>query len=153
MRLFDWRTNHVFINNVELTNYADGNDALGIKRAADIGTHKMDLNGKMHLSLSADKSGEVVVKLMATSPSNAYLNKLASSEDSVETFVPVSFRWYDAYRNDEAKGSIGYIKRPVDIVRGKEIVEQEWTFVVQDLYSLLGAPSFAGLPSQIAEGI
>jgi hypothetical protein len=153
MKLFDWRTNHVFVNNVELTNYGEGSDVLAVKRAADIGTHKIGVDGRMNLSLSSDKSGEVTVKLMATSPSNAELSKLAASQDNIETFIPVTFRWFDSYRNDEAAGSIGYIKRPVDIVRGKEIVEQEWTLVVEDLRMLLGAPTFSGLPTALAEAI
>jgi hypothetical protein len=153
MRLFDWRTNHILVNNVELTHFGEGSDVLTVKRAADLGSHKMSVDGKMTLSLSADKSGTITVKLAATSPSNSFLSKLAAQQDNIDTFTPVTFQWHDSYRKDDAKGSTGYIKRPVDIVRGKEIGEQEWTFVIENLQSLLGDPTFAGLPTQPAEAL
>lgn len=153
MRCFDWRKNHVFINSVELTDYGSGDDVLKIRRRADIGTDEMGVDGKMHLSLSADKSGEIVVKLKSTSPSNSMLSKLAAGQDFIETFVPIVVSWHDSYRLDEAKSTVGYIKKHAEIDRGGKIVEQEWTIVVQDLYVLLGAPAFAGLPLQLAEAV
>lgn len=152
MRCFDWRTNHVFVNNVEITGYGKGDDSLKASRLSDLASHEIGIDGTMNISLSADKSGEVILKLMAASPSNAMLNKLAAGMDNIETFLPVSVRWVDTYRGDSAQTSFGYIKKPVDISRGGKMVEQEWTIVVERLDTILGAPTFGGLPTQIAEG-
>jgi hypothetical protein len=111
------------------------------------------VDGSSTLSLSADKSGKVVVKFQQTSPTNAMLNKLAASQDYMETFIPVSVKQVDHYRNDAVITTLGFIEKPADFTRGGKANAVEWTFIFPKLFIELGDPDFAGAPTQIAEAL
>ena len=124
----------VLVNGVEIVGYAEGDDAISIKRLADSATHKIGCQGDMVMTISADRSGEVTVKLQMTSSSNSYLDSLlALQENGADTFQPISVLFQDTYRNDLAQASAGYIKKPADMKRGEHSSDQEWTLVVETL--------------------
>ena len=152
MKAYSIQSNHVIINGIPVTGYAEGDDVITLKRRTPLATDKMGADGRMAVSISADRSGELKIKLMQTSPTNKYLAGLCALEQhGCQTFVPVLFGWLDEYRNDAGVGSVGYISEMPEIKRGAGVNEQEWTFIVERLDLLLGDPAFAGLPTAVAE--
>lgn len=134
MKVYSPLNTIVVVNGVEIVGYAEGDDVMEIKRLSDSATHKIGIKGDMFLSLSADRSGEITLKLSGLSSSNAYLESLVSlQENGADTFVPISVLFQDTYRNDRGQASAGYLKKPADIKRGKEAGDQEWTIVVESL--------------------
>lgn len=129
----------VIINGVELTGWADGDDAIDVKRNADSASHKIGAGGSMMVSLSTDKSGEFSFKLQQTAASNGYLSDLANRQEAgADTFVPVNVLMQDTFRQDRASGTIGYMKKPADMTRGVQGNNQEWVIVVEKLDLVFG---------------
>lgn len=134
MQKFSFLNTVVLVNGVEITGWADGDDAISVKRRTDSASDKVGAAGDMMVSISADKSGEVAFKLLQTSGSNAYLKSLCDVQESaVSAFVPIQFQFTDVNRNDTAGGTSGYIKKPAEFTRGEKGAVQEWTIVVEQL--------------------
>lgn len=139
MRAYSFQNTILLINGIEMTNFSDGDDAITITRAVDSTTSKVGADGKMMVSISADRSGSFKFKLQATSPSNKYLTGLlALQEAGPASFVPVTVQFLDTYRNDVAVGTVGYIKNMPEIKRGVSAGDAEWEIVVENLNSLIG---------------
>lgn len=139
MRRFSFQDTILAVNGVEITGWADGDDVIDIDRSVDSISHKVGASGEMMISVNADKSGVVTIKLQQTSPSNLYLNSLCMlQEASGSLFVPVAVTFMDTYRNDIAAGLAGYIKKPAKMTRGQQANNQEWVFVVERLDLVYG---------------
>jgi hypothetical protein len=146
MKVYSFQNTVMLINGVEITGWAEGDDAIKIARLNDSASHKIGAGGDMVVSISADKSGTFTFKLQQTSSANKYLMGLcALQEGGAKTFVPVNCLFQDSYRNDLATGTIGYIKRPPELARGTQANDQEWTVVVERLDMLLGDPALVGI--------
>ncbi|MCL2829840.1 MAG: DUF3277 family protein [Betaproteobacteria bacterium] len=144
MRAYSFQNTVVYINGVEITGWAEGDDVISIKRSADSASHKVGADGNMMISISADKSGEFSFKLQQTSSSNKFLLDLVSRmEGGAQTFVPVDVLFQDNFRNDLGTGK-GYIKKPTDVTRGAQGNGADWTVVVEKLDLLLGDPAMIG---------
>jgi hypothetical protein len=99
----------------------------------------------MMVSLSADFSGEIAIKLNQVSPSNKYLTKLLNLQEGRGVrFKAIQILFQDTYRNDVGAGSLGYIKKPADMTRGANGQVTEWQFVVERLDLLAGDPGLLG---------
>lgn len=139
MRAYSFLDYSVLINGVELSGFADGDDAFMAERRNDSASDKVGADGRMMVSISADKSGEFTFKLQQTSSSNKMLMALLSLQEfSARTFVPVTVIARDTYRNDVASGTVGYIKRPAPQQRGMEGTNQEWTVITERLDLIFG---------------
>jgi len=158
-RAYSILENHVLISasgyaTFEIDGWAEGDDVLTVKRAADLATHKIGADGNMVISLNPDRSGEITLKLQQTSSANKKLLQLAGTAVSATTWVPVMVSWQDSYRQDMAAGSPGYIKSFPEVKRGRESTEQEWTIIVANLQLLLGDPvAIAGTPQAVAAAL
>lgn len=151
-KTYGWQSNHVFVNGIEITGFADGDDVLMLKRLNDSGSHKVGVEGTMFISLSADKSGEITLKLMQTGRGNKYLNAIANAQGGgPATYIPCEVLWQDTNRQDVGIGTHGYIKKPAELTRGATQNPQEWVIVVERLDELLGDPLFVGLATLAAE--
>jgi hypothetical protein len=130
----------ILVNGVEIVNFADGDDAISVKKMTDSASHKMGLQGNMEVSISADFSGEVAFKLQKTSPSNAYLKSLLDQQSSLGgvAFVPVFVTALDVLRQDMGIGSFGYIKKPAEQQFGEHATNQAWDIVVENLEQVYG---------------
>jgi hypothetical protein len=153
MKNFDFRKNHLFINGVEVSGYGKGDDVLSIERMANLADDEVGADGRMTVSLNADKRVKVTVKLNQTSPDNARFSKVARNHDSADTFTPVTGAWQDSYRNDSADVTVGYMVKHSDIKRGAHANETETVFIFERGDLLLGDPIFAGLPVAAAEAL
>jgi hypothetical protein len=153
MKFYDWRKCHVLIDGVKVTGWAAGDDVFGIERRSPNATDEMGADGKMTVSMSADKSVKVDLKLAQTSPMNAILAKVAKAGDSLETFVPVTVTFADSYRMDGAQTTLGYVEKPAPLKRGAKANNVEWTLILEAGYMDLGDPPFAGALTAAAEAL
>jgi len=150
MRVYSFLNTVVLVNGVEITGFADGDDVIQINRRVDSGSDRVGADGNMMFSISADRSGEVTLRLLQTSSSNKYLNSLSAlQEGGSRTFVPIVVTFQDTYRNDTATGVFGYLKRPADMTRGNTGQTQEWAIVVERLDILLGDPMLVGVATGV----
>jgi hypothetical protein len=141
MRPYSFQNTVMLVNGVEITGWADGDDVISISRRTDSASDKVGADGRMMVSISADRSGEITFKLQMTSSSNRYLSSLiALQEAGAAKFVPVTVMFQDTFRQDLATGTIGYLKKPADLTRGSQAGNTEWTCVVERLDMLLGDP-------------
>lgn len=139
MRAYSFQNMVVLVNGVELTNFAEGDDVINVQRRVDSATDKVGADGKMMVSVSADKSGELTFRLQQTSPSNKYLTALIAAQEATgRPFVPVFVLIQDTYRNDVATGTAGYLKKLPNMTRGVQGNNQEWTIVTERLDLLFG---------------
>lgn len=153
MKTYAFLNNHLFINGVEIKGWADGDDVIQFKRRSPLASDKVGAGGQMMVSLKSNKSVEMTIRLQQVSPSNAYLNKLCLAQDRPETFTPVQALWQDSSRQDIGSTTAGYIENYPEIKRGEEGSDQEWKFIFERGDLLLGNPTFAGLPTAVAEGL
>ena len=153
MKLYDWRTNHLILDGVLVTGYATGDDVLGIERQADSATSEVGADGRMTLSLHADKSIKVTLKLAQTSPMNAMLSTKCAAQDALEGFAPLVASWKDSYRNDSMQTTVGYVEKFAAIKRGTKANDTEWTLIFERGDLLLGNPAFAGLLTATSEAL
>lgn len=154
MKAYSFLNTVVLVNGVALTHWADGDDVIDISRLEDSATHKIGADGKMAVSISADKSGKMTFKLMQTSPANKVLSALSAAQgEGTGSFVPCSVLFQDTYRKDQGTGTVGYVQKPADMTRGAGVNMTEWTIIVERLDMLLGDPSFAGSPTVLAENL
>lgn len=138
----------------EVSHYADGDDAIMVKRREDGITDKMGADGKMAIARSANKSGEITLKLMQTSPSNHVLLEIFTlQQQKGGRFSPIQVLFQDVNRQDRAAAVAGYIKNLPEITRGASVNTQEWVITCESLDVRLGDPSFAGLPVADAEAL
>jgi hypothetical protein len=138
----------------EVTHYADGDDAIMITRREDAITDKVGMDGRMSIARNANRSGEVTLKLMQTSPTNHVLTEIHTlQQQKGGQFVPISLVFQDTNRQDRAAAVVGYIKKLPEIQRGAGVNTQEWVIVSESLDVRLGDPTFAGLPSAGAEAL
>lgn len=140
MQVYSFLNLAVLVNGVQLTDWPEGDDSIKAVRRNDSASDKVGADGKMMVSISADRSGEFTFKLQQTSPSNAYLSDLAARmEAGADQFVPIAVRVQDTYRQDVATGTTGYLKKPSDFQRGMAAGEQEWVIVVENMDLVFGS--------------
>ena len=153
MRVYSFRNVTATIDAVhEITGWGKGDDVVSATRNADAGSLSIGADGASVVSMSADRSGEVTLKLRQTSSSNRYLlNRYQQFEAGPATYVPIGLTVTDVHRLDKVVGINGFIKKLPDMKRGAEASEQEWTLVFEELYIDLGDARGAGTPSSLAE--
>lgn len=145
MKTYSFLNTVFLVNGVELSGFSDGDDVINMERRTDSASDMIGADGNMMVSLSADYSGEVTIKLQQTSPSNKFLTGLLNRQEGRGVnFKPVQLFFQDTYRRDIGSGSLGYIKKPANMVRGANGQTVEWSFVVERLDLLCGDPGLIG---------
>lgn len=132
MKVFSFLDTVVLVNGVEITGWAEGDDVFTADRLGDSASHLIGADGEMTVSLSADRSGELVFSLMQTSGSNLFLSGLVNAQEN-GAFVPVFVQFKDTRNNDIASGTQGYIPKPANMSRGNSVQPQEWRIVTERL--------------------
>lgn len=130
----DYSFNNVslYVDGRALSDYADGDDVITVARRNDAASDMMGADGKMAIAVHADKSGTFTFRLKQTSSDAGYLYGLVNAMQS-GAYTPVTVQVKDARRNDLAFGTVGYIQKPADMVRGQGVNMQEWVIVVESL--------------------
>jgi hypothetical protein len=153
MRFYDWRRVQTLVNGVPVTGWAPGDDVYKAERLKESVVYEVGADGEMTVSLVADKSGKITIKLMQTSPLNNLLMKICAAEDQLATFIPVVVSQLDTYRADSTQTVFGFIEKPSDQGRGAKAATQDWVFIFPRIQFVMGAPTFAGMPTELAEGL
>lgn len=140
MKEYSFLDTLLLVNGVEMSGFDEGDDVITLDRINDSASHKVGVDGKMTVSISADRSGTVTFRLMQTSDSNAYLSGLINAQEN-GAFVPIFVQFKDTRGDDLGSGTQGYINRPATMTRGQNANSQEWTVTVErlDMLHLGGA--------------
>lgn len=128
------------IGTEEVTGYATGDDVVMLEFREDLITDKVGADGEMAISIGADKSATLTIKLLQTSPTNKFLSKVAAVQGNVPTFAPISALYQDANRQDVATMLSGYIQKHAPLERGREANEPEWSIVFRRADVMFGSP-------------
>ncbi len=152
MNLYSFANVTTLVNLVQITGFADGDGVIDVE-FPETATSTIGADGKMVVSLSADKSMKATLKLQQTSKGNRYLNSLLTPGRvfGPKMFVPIMLSVKDAYRNDLIIGARGFITKPPRVTRGVEANDVEWSFQFENGSIDLGDPTFSGLASAVAE--
>ncbi len=132
MQNYSFLNTVLLINGVEITGFDEGDDVIQLARLGDSALHTIGADGLMTVTLSADRSGEIIFRIQQTSDSNAYMSGLISAQEN-GIFVPIFVQFKDTNNNDLGSGTQGYIPRPADMSRGTAVGAQEWRIVVERL--------------------
>lgn len=139
MRSYGFENMLFLVNNIPLTEFMDGDDAIQAQRRNPAYGDLVGADGNMVVYENADKSGEIVANLQQTSPSNAYLSGLLNAAEN-SAFVPVQIVVKNVATNELIAGSSGYIVNHPEYSRGAGVNGHSWTFVVEQLdMALTGA--------------
>ena len=132
MKNYSFLNTLLLVNGVDIGGFDEGDDVIALDRLKDSAAHKVGVDGEMTVSISADRSGTVVFRLMQSSSSNSYLSGLVSSQEN-GLFVPTFVQFKDVTGGDFGSGTQGYIPKPSAMVRGENANAQEWIIVVERL--------------------
>lgn len=130
MKNYTFLNTILLINGVEISGFDEGDDVIDLDRINDSASHKIGTDGEMTVSISADRSGIFVFRLMQTSDSNAFLSGLISAQEN-GVFVPIFAQFKDVRGLDLVSGTQGYIPKPAGMTRGENPNGQEWRIVVE----------------------
>lgn len=117
---------------VPLSGFAEGDDAITIRRRTAHFDLTVGVDGRGIASRSADLSGEIVLKLLQTSPTNLYLGALVQAQEFGATFTPLPFLLKDASNQLQlvaAKACI--VMAPAEQVYGGTQNAREWTLLAE----------------------
>ncbi|MCL2188428.1 MAG: DUF3277 family protein [Defluviitaleaceae bacterium] len=131
IRTYDPGAVNLVVGGQVITGVADGT-WITVERAEDSFTEYIGSKGEVAMAESNNRSGTVTVTLENTSPSVAYLYRLAKRRGR-NAIIDVSV--VDA--NEEGgmrwAASEGRVRRPPNYEAGKEITEREFQIFVADL--------------------
>jgi hypothetical protein len=122
---------NVLVAGVPILDEAEG-EFLSIDRSTDAYTKTVGTRGSVARSKSTDKSGEIVITLKQTSPTNAVFTALAvAGELNDDDIVPVLI-------TDKSGASVHFggecwIRKQPAAAYGAEITNREWIFDVASL--------------------
>lgn len=125
----------------EVTGYSEGDDVLMLEFNEDLITRKTGADGESALSVGADRTATLTLKLLQTSPTNKFLSKVVAVQGNVPTFRPVSGLYQDASRQDIATMLFGFVKKHANIERGREAAEPEWEIEFARADVMFGSPA------------
>lgn len=138
MKTYSFADIVLLVNGVEITGWDEGDDVIQMDRLNDSASHIVGAGGEMVVSLSADRSGEVLFRLQQTSGSNQYLYGLVAAQEE-GIFTPAFIQMKDTRGGDLGVGSQGYLPRPAGMTRGVNAQPQEWRVVVENLNMIYGS--------------
>lgn len=138
MRVYGSRNVSCIVNGVPLTGLADGDDVFTFNWAEERAQKNVGIDGAVALSITNDDTGEVTIKLMQTSPQNAYLQGLAIAQAKIPGSIPIAMLFQDTYRLDRIIGINGWIQDAPDVVRGGNINKPEWKFGFESMQFVYG---------------
>lgn len=132
MKEYSFLNTLLIVNGVEMDGFDEGDDVISLDRLNDSAGHKIGCDGEMSLNISADRSGEIVFRLMQTSNANKVMSALITAQEN-GAFVPIFVQFKDTKGGDLGSGTQGYIPKPAGMTRGTAVGNQEWRIIVERL--------------------
>lgn len=127
----------LLIAGVPITALAPGNDAIIITYASPMFTDVASADGNSVASRIVDNRAEVKIKLLQTSPSNAYLSTFITSI-LAGVYVPIPFLLRDVGGTTLYTAPNVYISERPAVSYGAEQNVREWTFRALQMRSFIG---------------
>lgn len=124
----------LLVGSRRITGLAEGDDAVSVTRRADEVDLTIGATGEGAFSVSNDRSGEVVIKLLASSPDNAYMQGLLQAQ-RVASLLNTSVTIKDLGGNDLYFAAFARISKAPDRSWGAKQGAVEWRLLspqVQD---------------------
>ena len=123
---------NIVFGGILFTGLGSGDDAVQVERNEPAIDMKIGIQGDGTLSQSTDKSGRVLVRLLAGSATNALLSAKANAGDAGVVFsAPLVIT--EAGTNGKATASKAVIEKTPNYVRGKTAQEVVWAFISHDI--------------------
>lgn len=123
------------VGGVPITGFAEGDDAIIIKRRNDVVNLTVGADGFGTLAKSADKSYEITLKLLDTSPGNAVLQNLLTTSDYIATVIfPLQIQNLSGL--DRCSSNAAVISKQPDLQFGAGTNTREWVILTNsaDVY-------------------
>jgi hypothetical protein len=133
MQAYSFKNGTLAINGRAIGDWAEGDDVIQARRRTDSYTDKVGADGSMAVSISGNLSGEIVFRLKQTSSDAGWLYSLVNAAQVGRVINIASVNFRDSRRKDRFTGSVGYISKPADFVRGDGVNMSEWRIVVEQL--------------------
>lgn len=128
-------TQHVLIvQGVTIENFGEGDDAISIEYREDGISDTVGADGKMQMSISADESAEITVKLLANAPENALFERLHRQMRQGD-ITSVSIALYNSVTGEGDVATYAYIPKLANKAKGTNAQDREWMFVVPKIAS------------------
>ena len=136
VRTFSPEETVLTVNGVPIGGFTDGT-GITVRRSSDSFTKKSGMKGVVSRAKTADKSGEIVITLAQTSPSNDVLSALVALDEAQSTgVVPVQVA--DLSGRSVYATAKAWIRKPAEGSFGKEISDRQWTLDCADLFMFSG---------------
>lgn len=132
MQTYSFKNVSFYVNGRSITDFHEGDDVITASRREDAASDVVGADGKMGVAIHSDQSGTFVFRLKQTSSDAGFLYSLVNASQA-GNFTAITAQIKDPRRSDLAIGTLGYILKPADMVRGQGINLQEWTIVVESL--------------------
>ena len=115
-----------------LSGFAEGDDVVKITPMSDKITSKAGADGEVVRSINADDRHTIEIKLLETSPSNAYLNGVQIADEQsgkgILTFSVTNFATGESYTSANA-----WITKKTEVSKGTNANEVVWTLEAESL--------------------
>lgn len=124
MKTYDPQQVQVIVGGRLITGFAE-DTFVEVERSEDMWSLKMGVDGEGTRSKSNNKSGQIRITLMSSSPSNAILQGFADADElNNGGLVPAMVK--DGNGSDLALAEQAYIKKLPTLGKGKEIAGNQW---------------------------
>lgn len=124
------------LGSIGLSSFADGT-FIEVSRNEDAFSELVGANGDVVRARNRNKSGTVVVTLLAGAPENDLLSALAEEDELAGTGVR-PFLVKEANGTTVCSGQNAYVRKVATAGFGKESGTREWTIAVTDLEMFVG---------------
>jgi hypothetical protein len=105
----------------------DGDDTIVVTQGADVGTGLVGAAGDSIFSISADRSAQISVKLMHTSPTHRFLHqKWAAQRARGANASSFPFSFKDKVSGEGGTADQCYIMQAPEDQKGKNATVREW---------------------------
>lgn len=115
------------LGGIPITGFVDADDCIIVKRRADVVTPVVGADGQATVAQNADKSYDITVKLLQTSTSNATIQTLLTTSDTIAT-VQVPLQIQNLNGLDTCSCLSAVITKQTDMQFGKGVNGREWMF-------------------------
>lgn len=115
------------IDGARVTGFGDGDDVISIERTTELGTALVGADGASILSITADRSAKLTLKLLQTSPMNQFLqNKVARMRAGGLTALTFPVGFVDMSNGESGGCTQALVMKEAMPQKGKNASEREW---------------------------
>ena len=115
------------IDGARVTGFGDGDDVIMIERNTELGTPQIGADGSSVLSITADRSAKMTIKLLQSSPFNQYLqNKVARQRSGALSGMSFPVTMVDLSTGETGACSQVMVMGEAMPSKGKNATERTW---------------------------